>query len=131
MLLGLLRDGGFTRKVASVESSATYDVEKDFARYLTQERGLAQATLDNYVPAARTFLSECFGKGPLALNKLDPQDITRFMLRHVHKANAQGMTTAVRSFFRFLYQRGEIVQSRGSVTPEKKSLIPFAMTAST
>ena len=117
MLLGLLRDGGFTRKVASVENSALYGVEKDFARYLTQERGLAQATLDNYVPAARTFLSECFGKGSLALNKLDPQDITRFMLRHVHKGSAQIVTTALRSFFRFLYQRGEIARDLSASVP--------------
>lgn len=117
MLLGLLRDGGFTRKVASVESSVSYDIDKEFARYLTQERGLAAATLDNYVPTAHTFLSECFGKEPLALNKLDPQDITRFMLRHAHKASAQIVTTALRSFFRFLYQRGDIVRDLSASVP--------------
>jgi site-specific recombinase XerD len=116
-LLKHLRDGGFTRKIASVENSALYDVEKDFARYLTQERGLTQATLDNYVPAARTFLSECFGKGPLALNKLDPQDITRFMIRHAHKASARIVTTALRSFFRFLYQRGDSVRDLSASVP--------------
>jgi site-specific recombinase XerD len=116
-LLKHLRDGGFTRKVASVETSALYDVEKDFARYLTQERGLTQATLDNYIPAARTFLSECFGKGPLALNKLDLQDITRFMVRHAHKASARIVTTALRSFFRFLYQRGDIVRDLSASVP--------------
>jgi site-specific recombinase XerD len=78
-----LRDGGFARKVASVEKSAFDDVEKDFARYLTQERGLAQATLDNYLPTVRAFLSECFGKGPLALNKIEPQNITRFQQRRI------------------------------------------------
>ena len=116
-LLGLLRDGGFTRKVDSVENNAFYDVEKDFVRYLTQERGLTQATLDNYVPTARTFLSECFGKGPLALNKLDPQDITRFMVRHAHQASARLVTTALRSFFRFLSQRGDLVRDLSASVP--------------
>jgi site-specific recombinase XerD len=117
MLLALLRDGGFTRKVASVANSAFYDVEKDFVRYLTQERGLTQATLDNHVPTARTFLSECFGKGPLALDKLDPQDITRFMIRHAHKASARLVTTALRSFFRFLTQRGDLVRDLSASVP--------------
>ena len=117
MLLALLRDGGFTRKVASVANSDFCDVEKDFVRYLTQERGLTQATLDNHVPTAHTFLSECFGKGPLALDKLDPQDITRFMMRHAHKASARLVTTALRSFFRFLTQRGDLVRDLSASVP--------------
>ena len=101
--------GGIARLVTSVENNAFHGIEGDFARYLTQERGLAQATLDNYLPTARTFLSERFGEGPLALNELDPKDITRFIVRHakaVSLRRAQLVTTALRSFFRFLYQRG-------------------------
>ena len=120
-LLKHLRDGGFARKVASVENSAFYDVEKDFAQYLRQERGLAQATLDNYLPTVRAFLSECFGKGPLALNKLDPQLITRFMVRRskaVGLRHLQAMTTGLRSFFHFLYQQGEIANDLATSVPK-------------
>ena len=120
-LLMHLRSTGVCQQITSeVEENAFHAIERDFARYLTQERGLAQATLDNYVPKARTFLSDRFGKGPLALNELDTQDITRFM---VHRAKAvslrrlQTITSALRSFFRFLYQRGEITGDLATSVP--------------
>ncbi len=120
-LLRHLRSTGVSRLLASeIEDSAFHAIERDFARYLTQERGLTQATLDNYLPTARAFLSACFGNGPLALNKLDPQNITRFMLRHAHKVSpkrAQLMASGLRSFFRFLYQRGEIARDLATSVP--------------
>jgi site-specific recombinase XerD len=120
-LLRHLREAGIARFVPSVEKNAFHGIERDFARYLTQERGLAQATLDNYLPTARTFLSECFGEGPLALNELDPKDITRFIVRHskaVSRRRLQLVVTALRSFFRFLYQRGEIATDLAASVPK-------------
>jgi site-specific recombinase XerD len=120
-LLRHLRAAGIARLVPSVENNAFQGIERDFARYLTQERGLAQATLDNYLPTARTFLSECFGEGPLALNELDPKDITRFIVRHskaVSLRRLQLVGTALRSFFRFLYQRGEIARDLAASVPK-------------
>jgi site-specific recombinase XerD len=117
-----LRSTGVSRLLASeIEENAFHAIERNFARYLTQERGLTQATLDNYLPTARTFLSECFGKGPLALNELDPQNITRFIVRRakaVSLRRLQLMTTALRSFFRFLYQRGEIARDLATSVPK-------------
>jgi site-specific recombinase XerD len=120
-LLKHLRSTGVSRLLASeIEDSAFHAIERDFARYLTHERGLTQATLDNYLPTARAFLSACFGNGPLALNKLDPQNITRFMLGHAHKVSpkrAQLMASGLRSFFRFLYGRGEIARNLATSVP--------------
>ena len=120
-LLRHLRSMGVSRSpVLEIEDNAFHAVERDFARYLTQERGLTQATLDNYLPTARSFLSECFGKGPLALNELGPQNITRFIVRRSKKVSLrrlQLMTTALRSFFSFLYQQKEIARDLATSVP--------------
>jgi len=120
-LLRHLRAAGIVGLVTSVENNAFHGIEKDFARYLTQERGLAQATLDNYLPTARTFLAECLAEGPLALNELNPKDITRFIVRHskaVSRRRLQLVVTALRIFLRFLYQRGEIATDLAASVPK-------------
>jgi len=85
-------------------------IESDFAEYLAQERGLKQVTIDTYLSIAGRFLSYQFGAGPVVLNNLHPRDIIRFILRHtetVSTKHAQLIVCSLRSFFRFLYQRGK------------------------
>ncbi len=120
-LLAHLRDGGIVRNVASVQKSALYDVEKDFAQYLRQERGIIQATAENYLRIARSFLSTCFGKGPLTLDELDPKQVIRFMVRRSEGMNPQSLhlvASGLRSFLRFLYQRGELVRDLAASIPK-------------
>jgi site-specific recombinase XerD len=111
MLLSLLRDAGIIRCVPVREETPLHAIEQRFARYLTQVRGLAKPTINNYLPIARTFLSERFGDNQITLDELTPRDITRFIVRHVNRMSprsAQLVITALRSFFRYLYERGEI-----------------------
>jgi len=120
-LLAHLRDGGIVRNVASVQKSALYDVEKDFVQYLRQERGIIQATAENYLRIARSFLSACFGKGPLTLDELDPKQVIRFMVRRSEGMNPQSLhlvASGLRSFLRFLYQRGELVRDLAASIPK-------------
>ena len=63
-LLRHLRAAGIARLVPSVENNAFQGIERDFARYLTQERGLAQATLDNYLRQPARFCPSVSAKGP-------------------------------------------------------------------
>ena len=82
-----------------------------YEKHLRSERGLTTATIINYLPFARKFLSDRFGEGPFLLKVVRPCDISGFILRHVRTMScrrAQLMTTAFRSFFRFLFQRGEL-----------------------
>ena len=82
-----------------------------YERHLRSERGLASATIVNYVPFARKFLVERFHKRAILLSRLQAADISAFVLRHVHTMGcrrAQLMTTAFRSFFRFLFQAGDL-----------------------
>jgi len=107
-----LRDKGVLSAVTpKIKDSEIQRIENNFTQYLQQERGLSQATLDNYLPTVRRFLTERFRSKKIIFDKLCPQDISRFILRYAHTMSpgrAQLMTSALRSFFRFLHVRGEI-----------------------
>ena len=82
-----------------------------YEKHLRSERGLATATVINYLPFVRKFLVGRFGAGPFPVEEVRSCDISAFVLRHAHTMScgrAQLMTTAFRSFFRFLFQNGEL-----------------------
>ena len=93
---------------------------QDYAEYLRNERGLAAATLCNYLPVARSFLVDCFAQGSLQLARLCLRDVTQFVLRKTPEmtpARAKLMVTALRSFFRYLQQRGELTTDLAAAVP--------------
>jgi site-specific recombinase XerD len=72
---------------------------------------LTPATVQNYVPVARAFLAERFANEPVRLEQLGAQDANRFVLRNSQRFSQKRLkliVTALRSFLRFLHQRGEI-----------------------
>ena len=82
--------------------------------------GLSPATLANYIPFVRHFLTVRFGKGPLELEQLQVYDVTGFVLNYaprISPARAKLMVTALRSFFRFLQQRGELGMDLAAAVP--------------
>ena len=124
-LLKYLRDGNvipcpaFTAN-CSANCSAIDRILSGYAQYLVQERGLSQSTLDNYLPIVRRFLCACFGQRAIHLDKLRPPDVSRFILRQTRQmvvSRVQMEVTALRSFFRFLYQRGEIARNLADAVP--------------
>jgi integrase/recombinase XerD len=110
-LLKHLRESGVVADSVQIDDhSKRRRIESGFAEYLVQERGLEQTTIDTYLPIAGRFLSDQFGTGPIVLNGLHPHDIVRFILRYTETLStkrAQLIVCSLRSFFRFLYQRGE------------------------
>jgi hypothetical protein len=69
--------------------------------YLRDVRGLAKATIVNYVPFICTFLDDRFGGGPLTLSQLRADDVARFVQQQasdLHRKRAKLLTTALRSF---------------------------------
>ncbi len=85
-------------------------IESGFTEYLVNERGVKQHTIDTYLPIASRFLSDHFGTGSIVLSDLNPNDIVRFILQDtktVSTKRAQLIVSSLRSFFRFLYTRGE------------------------
>lgn len=102
------------------DQSEVARIERRFTAYLVGERGLTQATVDNSVPFACGFLSERFGTGPIHPDKIRPVDIGRFVSRHARQLSpgrAKLMVTALRSFFRFLLQHGEIEVDLAAAVP--------------
>jgi site-specific recombinase XerC len=85
------------------------DILSRYETYLRSERGLVTVTILNYQAFVRKLLVERFREGPFRLRGVKPSDISDFVLRHGHSMavrRAQLMTTAFRSFFRFLFQKG-------------------------
>jgi len=111
-LLEYLRDLGCSPRLPKeVDRSALGNLMRDFERFLSSERGLSPSTLSVYVPTVRRFLIERFKGKALRLQDLRPHDVHRFILREaqrVSRSRAKLAITALRSFLRFLLQRGLI-----------------------
>ena len=107
------------RKVVR-DKSPWADILSRYETYLRVERGLVTATVVNYLPFVRKFLVERFREGSFRLREVKPSDISDFVLRHAHSmavGRAQLMTTAFRSFFRFLFQKGKMQTDLAASVP--------------
>lgn len=120
-LLSYLRDIGSIRAVPPVvDRSPLGELTQGFGRYLSAERGLSPATLSNYLPIVRRFLTGRFENEPMRLDDLRPIDIHRFVVRYAKtgsRRRAQLMVAALRSFLRFLQQRGVIATDLARAVP--------------
>ena len=96
------------------------DILRRYEKHLRSERGLVTATVLNYLPYIRRFLVERFREGPFLFGQVNPSDISNFVLRHgpsMSVGRAQLMTTAFRSFFRYLFQKGELQANLAAAVP--------------
>ena len=112
-----------SRPVVVVEPSEIERLKERYAKFLREERGLSPLTLDNYWPFPNRFLSSCFGDGPLKLQELTPADVSSFVVRHaqvVSPGQVKMLPTALRSFLRFLFQKGEVGIDLAAVVPSIK-----------
>lgn len=102
------------------DESPLADILDRYEKHLRSERGVATATVINYLPFARKFLVDRFGEGPFTVREVRSSDISAFVWRHAPTMScrrAQLMTTAFRSFFRFLFQNGELQADLASSVP--------------
>jgi len=91
-----------------------------FQHYLRQERSLSEATVINYTPVARSFLSERFPKGAVRCQQITAADITAFVQRQatlVKSKRAPVVVTALRSFLRYLFYRGIVTVDLAACVP--------------
>lgn len=103
------------RRLTPVEQEA-----RAFEHYLRNERALARVTCLNYVPFVRGFLTDRFGRGPVALSRLCAGDVVRFVQRqapHLHLKRAKLLTSALRSFLRYARYRGEVTLDLAAAVP--------------
>jgi integrase/recombinase XerD len=135
-LLDHLREHNVVQRVAPRRDESPLATLLDrYEKHLRSERGLTTATIINYVPFARKFLNDRFGEGPFLLKEVRPSDISSFILRHARSMScrrAQLMTSAFRSFLRFLFQHGELrvdlAPSVPTVADWRLSIIPKYLT---
>jgi site-specific recombinase XerD len=87
---------------------------------LREERGLANATVINYVPFIRCFLQNRFGKDRVPLSRLSAGDVVNFVQHQaprLHLKRAKLLTTALRSFLRYALYRGDISLDLAAAVP--------------
>ena len=91
-----------------------------YEQHLREARGLARATIINYVPFIRSFLKDRFGGGPATLSHLCARDVVAFVqhqARHLHPKRAKLLTSALRSFLRYARYRGEVKLDLAAAVP--------------
>jgi site-specific recombinase XerD len=116
--LGYLRDLGCTPPWScKVASTPLGSLLENFGKFLNEERGLAPTTLTNYLPVVRCFLTGRLGNGPLDCGQLRASDIHRFILECPPGSRARLRVTVLRSFLRYLQQRGVIATDLAAAVP--------------
>lgn len=112
LLLYLRNIGCLAPPRKRIDRTALGHLIRDFEEFLRSERGLSRVTVVNYVSVTRRFLIEHFRNKPLRLKTLRPRDIHRYIINRVQSTNhglaAKPIISALRSFLRFLHQRGAI-----------------------
>jgi integrase/recombinase XerD len=119
--LGYVRTlGCIPSTVTTVESTAVGHLVLEFGNFLCRERGLSSATLSNYLPIVRAFLDNQFRGKAVCFDKLRPADVHRFVVRQaqtISLSHAKTAITALRSFLRFLQQRGLLRTDLSAAVP--------------
>ena len=93
-----------TEKTAARRLAPAERWTQAYAAYLDEARGLAKATIVNYVPFIRRFLRDRFGDRPVRLAHLSARDVGRFVqrqARQLHQKRAKLLTSALRSFLQY------------------------------
>lgn len=117
-LLTMLRPDG--SGVTASPPTAVESALEQFQRYLRQERSLSEATVINYTPVARLFLSERFPKGAVHCQHITAGDIAAFVQRQaslITSKRAPLVVTALRSFLRYLFHRGIVAVDLAACVP--------------
>jgi site-specific recombinase XerD len=91
-----------------------------YEEFLLNERSLVPASVEQYLPVARRFLSHQLGGGKVRLKKLRASDVTDFVLHdsaNRGQRSAQLMATVLRSFLSFLLQQGRLSTNLAAAVP--------------
>lgn len=112
------------------------DILNRYEQYLRSERGLGVATISVYQYFVRKLFIPRFREGPFLLKAIRPSDISDLVVRHSHSlggGSAHLVTAAFRSFFRFLFQKGELQADLAAAVPTvanwQLSTVPKYLTA--
>jgi len=95
-----LHSGGVipAEKIARPRLTPIEQAAQAFGQYLLNDRALVRATVLNYVPFIRGFLTDRFGSGSVRLSRLRARDVMRCVQRQaprLHLKRAKLLTTAL------------------------------------
>lgn len=121
-LIDFLRHEGViqTEKTATRRLTGAERCVREYEQYLREARGLANATVINYVPFVRDLLKHHFGDGRITLSRLGAGDVVRFVQRQVprlHLKRAKLMTCALRSYLHYARYRGDTTLDLAAAVP--------------
>jgi len=91
-----------------------------YEHHLREARGLASATITNYVPFIRSFLEDRFGDEPVTLSHLCASDVVSFVQRQaprLHPKRAKLLTSALRSFLQYARYLGKTKLDLAAAVP--------------
>src|SRR5260370_7990878 len=117
-LLAILRPDG--ADVAAPPPTAIEIALGQFQQYLRQERSLSEATVINYTPVARSFLSERFPKGAVHCQQITSADITAFVQRQATRVTSKRaplVVTPLLTFLRYSFHRAIVATAFASSVP--------------
>jgi site-specific recombinase XerD len=122
-LLGFLRHERVIpaeKKLSARPETAAERYAHAYEQHLREARGLARATIINYIPFICRFLKDRFGAGPATLSHLCARDIVGFVRRQaplLHPKRAKLLTTALRSFLQYARFRGKVKLDLAAAVP--------------
>ena len=120
----LRRQGVVAAAKPRVDTSPLSVLHDAYAAHLLETRGLTAVTVRDYWGVVQPFLLECFGGGALRLRALTAEDVFGFLQRHARDrtpGRARFVVTALRSFFRFLFQQGHTDTDLTGAVPTVRS----------
>lgn len=137
-LFGVLRSYG-CMPLPEPEKICENEIEaalSSYNQYLIEDKGLSSSTIFRYIFHVRYFLSDLFNSKPVNLNSICTQNIMEFVRKYANEhssGESSLMVTSLRSFFRFLLLRGNIVVDLAScvltVANRKHNRIPQFLTS--
>jgi site-specific recombinase XerD len=120
LLEHLRQDGVVARPAPCVPEDGLGLLQRDFERYLLHERGLAEATVSNYLGASRAFLSTHLNNGTVDPRQLSLADVIGFVRRIAQSRpprSAKFTISGLRAFLRFLYVQGRTATDLAASVP--------------
>ena len=120
LVLRQLRQEGIVPAPASPPLNHIDLIERDYERFLRQERGLMSSTVEGYLAVARRFLCHRFQEGEIRLKELCTKNVTDFVVQDAStrgRRAAQLMATVMRSFLKYLFQEGRTATNLAMAIP--------------
>ncbi len=119
-LLQHLRDSQVIRAPVLEPLDDLVSVEQEYGRFLAQERGLMQSTIDLYLRMLRPFVSRQLQQGKLRWDKLVAKDVIDFVVYATPRRGrwcTKSIMTALRSFLGFLFLSGRTATNLAAAVP--------------